>query len=500
MSLENKQIDINAMAAVKRWIGDPTITSIVKRMLAGGTIYAIGNGGSASQSSHMVGELIGRLCDTRIPLKAISLSDYAVNSCISNDFGYDEVFARQLEALLTPKDILISFSTSGKSKNIRRAVEVAFKASALNIAIMGIPSADNDVFYGKYCDRILYHAENGSLSSDIQLAHEQTLHELCYAIEHEMIYNVPTYIYENTSVFVDLDGTLVKHEGNESGWTGSEFLPAALDTLSSWQLHGYDIVVTTGRPYYKVKDVIRKLREEGIRIFDVVSGLNTGLRYLINDTKQEYIDAGIQHKAVAINLVRDHSEWSAIRGDVNNQTCRYDRETEVPFEEDAFLPETEVPQRIQDFIESAKYKGQTIGWLNGCFDCFHDGHKYLIEEAKKRCDILLGGINDDESIKRTKGEGRPYDKLDKRLDNVRSVFDMDPYVFVIHKDTPQVLIEQIKPDIIFKGDDYKEEDVVGHELAKVVLIPRLPGLSTTEILKQKEEQIEILRRSISKGC
>ena len=92
------------------------------------TIFFAGNGGSAADCEHLAGELVGRYKKNRKPYNAISLTtDTSVITCIANDFGYEKIFERQLESIGNKKDILIAISTSGKSKNILNAIEVAKK-------------------------------------------------------------------------------------------------------------------------------------------------------------------------------------------------------------------------------------------------------------------------------------------------------------------------------------------------------------------------------------
>ena len=92
----------------------------------GNTIFWCGNGGSAAESSHLAAELIGRFKNNRRPLPSISLNaDLAALTCIANDFGYEQVFARQLLGLGRPGDLLIVLSTSGESQNNMEALKVA---------------------------------------------------------------------------------------------------------------------------------------------------------------------------------------------------------------------------------------------------------------------------------------------------------------------------------------------------------------------------------------
>lgn len=103
-----------------------------------GTIFFCGNGGSASDSQHLAAELIGRFKNERKPLRAISLnSDTSVLTCISNDFGFDNIFSRQIEALGKKNDLLIAISTSGKSRNIEKALKQAKQNGLKTIAFLG---------------------------------------------------------------------------------------------------------------------------------------------------------------------------------------------------------------------------------------------------------------------------------------------------------------------------------------------------------------------------
>jgi D-sedoheptulose 7-phosphate isomerase len=104
----------------------------------GRTIFWCGNGGSAAESSHMATELLGRFKNNRKPYPSISLNaDTTLITCIANDFGYDEIYARQLEGLAKPGDLLIVLSTSGKSNNIIRVLEQAKSSGVISIGLLG---------------------------------------------------------------------------------------------------------------------------------------------------------------------------------------------------------------------------------------------------------------------------------------------------------------------------------------------------------------------------
>ena len=117
---------------------ESTGTLIVDRLKGGKTIFACGNGGSATDSMHLCEELVGRYRDNRRPLPAVSLNtDSSVLTCIGNDYGFDAIFSRQIEALGKQDDILVGFSTSGNSENIALAFEKARAKGVTTILLSG---------------------------------------------------------------------------------------------------------------------------------------------------------------------------------------------------------------------------------------------------------------------------------------------------------------------------------------------------------------------------
>ncbi len=109
----------------------------------GNTIFWCGNGGSAAESSHLAVELIGRFKNNRRPLPSVSLNaDTSALTCIANDFGYDEIFARQLEGLAKKGDVLVVLSTSGKSGNILQVLRKAKEIGVTSIALLGKGGGD----------------------------------------------------------------------------------------------------------------------------------------------------------------------------------------------------------------------------------------------------------------------------------------------------------------------------------------------------------------------
>jgi D-sedoheptulose 7-phosphate isomerase len=148
---------------------------------AGGKILLAGNGGSASDAQHLAGELVGRLNFERPGLAALALTaDTAVLTALGNDYGYDRVFARQVEALGRRGDVFIGLSTSGRSKNVLGALETA---RAQGLATIGFAGRSGGEMPG-LCDALLLvRAEN---TQNIQEAHIVLGHILCAIIEREL--------------------------------------------------------------------------------------------------------------------------------------------------------------------------------------------------------------------------------------------------------------------------------------------------------------------------
>lgn len=151
----------------------------VAEALAGGhRVYLMGNGGSAADAQHIAGELVGRFMVERQawPVQALS-TDTSVLTAIANDYGYEEVFARQVTAVAGPGDVVIGFSTSGTSANILRGFEAARERGARTVGFCGPESGE---FAGR-CDLVISVA--GSSSPHIQDGHGVLGHILCHLVE-----------------------------------------------------------------------------------------------------------------------------------------------------------------------------------------------------------------------------------------------------------------------------------------------------------------------------
>jgi D-beta-D-heptose 7-phosphate kinase/D-beta-D-heptose 1-phosphate adenosyltransferase len=141
---------------------------------------------------------------------------------------------------------------------------------------------------------------------------------------------------------------------------------------------------------------------------------------------------------------------------------------------------------LAEVVRTWRSQGLHIGFTNGCFDLLHAGHIRLFEAAAAACDRLIVAINSDESIRRIKGESRPFMHEADRISVLCALHAVDA-VAVFEEDTPEALIRSILPDLLVKGSDYEDAEVVGADIVqarggKVLLVPILEGLSTSRYL------------------
>jgi D-sedoheptulose 7-phosphate isomerase len=152
--------------------------TIIKSIESGGTLYLCGNGGSAADCQHIAGEFIGRFVRERKALPAVALStDTSVLTCIGNDYGFDDIFARQVEGLVKKNDCLWAFSTSGSSSNIIKAAELAKKRGVKVIAFTGRKNSK----LGKISDVCL--CADAEKSFATQEIHQIAYHIICGLVE-----------------------------------------------------------------------------------------------------------------------------------------------------------------------------------------------------------------------------------------------------------------------------------------------------------------------------
>jgi len=161
---------------------DSAILLMSNSIRAGGKILSCGNGGSMCDAMHFAEELSGRFREDRRALPAISISDPSHISCVGNDYGYQEVFARYISGLGNSGDVLLAISTSGNSANVIRAIEAAREK---NMKVIGLTGKDGGKM-ANLCD-VEIRAPHSSYADRAQEIHIKVIHSIIGGIENSLI-------------------------------------------------------------------------------------------------------------------------------------------------------------------------------------------------------------------------------------------------------------------------------------------------------------------------
>ena len=153
-------------------------TLIIEAIKKDGKVISCGNGGSMADAIHFAEELTGRFREDRKPIAATAISDPGYLSCVGNDYGYDQIFSRFVEAMGRKGDVLLAISTSGNSENVLRAAE---KAKSIGMTVIGLSGKDGGKL-SDYCDVEICVSHNG-FADRIQEIHIKVIHILIYLIE-----------------------------------------------------------------------------------------------------------------------------------------------------------------------------------------------------------------------------------------------------------------------------------------------------------------------------
>ena len=180
----------DAISTKQRLVGNAEQIERSARLLidafaAGRKVLVCGNGGSAADAQHMAGELVGRFQKDRPGLPCLALTtDSSIVTACANDFGYEEVFARQVEAMGSAEDVLVGISTSGNSANIVKAFEAARRAGMKRLALTG-----NDGGDVANMDGVLSIVVPSCSTQRIQEGHITIIHVLCELVEDALFGN-----------------------------------------------------------------------------------------------------------------------------------------------------------------------------------------------------------------------------------------------------------------------------------------------------------------------
>ena len=200
----------------------------------GGKVLACGNGGSAAEAQHLVTELIGKFERDRAPLPALALdANSATLTAVSNDYGYDGVFAHQVDALGSQGDVLVAISTSGDSENVLRAVLAAREKGINTVGYLGGRSARLETLVE--VPVVLAALDTAT----IQAGHLVLTHTMCGLVEEAL--------FPNRAVFLDRDGTLIANRHYGSDPDKIELLDGVVEGLLSLRGAGYKLVLVSNQ-------------------------------------------------------------------------------------------------------------------------------------------------------------------------------------------------------------------------------------------------------------
>ena len=143
--------------------------------------------------------------------------------------------------------------------------------------------------------------------------------------------------------------------------------------------------------------------------------------------------------------------------------------------------------QLSSIVDSLKQAGKRIVFTNGCFDIIHVGHVRYLKEARSLGDVLVVGLNSDESVRAIKGMNRPIVPQGERAEVLSSLRDVD-YVVIFNEPDPYNTIAALRPDILVKGGDWSIENIIGRDIVesyggKVCTIPFIEGASSTNIIE-----------------
>ena len=241
----------------------------IEALKSGNKIMFCGNGGSAADSQHLAAELVGRYKLNRKAYNSIALTtDTSILTAVGNDFGYDTIFERQVEGLGNSGDILIGLSTSGNSKNVVLAFELAKKMGIKTVAFTG----SNMSKMQELADYTINVPSN--VTNNIQEMHIAVGHLICEIIEKELL-------PKTKALFLDRDGVINIDKGYTYKIEDFKFVEGIFEVCKKAQDKGYKIIVISNqsgveRGYYTIEDMNifndymkAKFRENGVEITDV---------------------------------------------------------------------------------------------------------------------------------------------------------------------------------------------------------------------------------------
>jgi len=240
--------------------------------------------------------------------------------------------------------------------------------------------------------------------------------------------------------------------------------------------HGMTLISSVDEPFH--------LAAEAQEVFDVTGAGDTVIATMAAALASgyDYPDAAKFANRAAGLVVAKLGAASVTIDELNNAG------SETPREKTGILSESELIETVNHI----RSRGETIVMTNGCFDILHAGHVAYLQQAKHLGDYLVVAVNDDDSVTHLKGKGRPVNSLEHRMEVINALKPVD-CVVSFAEDTPERLINEIKPDVLVKGGDYKVDQIAGAKAVlknggSVEIIPLFDGCSTTRIIERAKSE------------
>ena len=313
---------------------------------------------------------------------------------------------------------------------------------------------------------------------------------LCHnIISHANILNIPVLIdpkgtdyskYKNATLLTPnkKEASLASHIPIQDKTSLSQALHYFKDTLHLQ----YAIITLSEDGIGLLENDVKKIPTVAREVFDVTGAGDTVLASLgvaLASGLNIVSACEFANKAAAVVVAKVGSATATL-----NEIEEYEHSLNIGQASSKIKDFTQI-QRIAERLKEQKRK---IVFTNGCFDILHRGHAAYLEKAKALGDILILGLNSDESITRLKGESRPINTLEDRAFLLAALESVD-YVVPFAEDTPLELIQHILPHTLVKGADYANKEVVGSDIVdSVVLIDFIEGKSTSGIIAKIEGQ------------
>ncbi|GHT87465.1 bifunctional protein HldE [Spirochaetia bacterium] len=284
-------------------------------------------------------------------------------------------------------------------------------------------------------------------------------------------YSNATIITPNLKELSDISGFDLKNE-NEIIYNEARKL---IDTYK----FKYVLVTRSDKGMTLVgKDTCNHINTEAIEVFDVSGAGDTVVAVLAAALSADFnfLDAvTLSNKAASIVVGKKRTS-PVLFNELNQSLFKHEK-----------IWNFATSFHLNNLLNFLHEQNKKIVFTNGCFDIIHKGHIYYLREAKNLGDILIIGLNSDDSIKRIKGPSRPVNNEEARA-FVLDALEFVDYVVIFPEDTPYNLIKEIHPDVLVKGGDYNIKDIVGREFAKeTVTIKFQDGYSSSGIIKSLKD-------------